>query len=566
VKGAETSTGTRDISTNIDFLTTNAGFRLNVSGVEQDVLINTDSGDNVVDIQAALDTAFGAGVVTAALDGTGLKLSSVATGHNEFIEVVSDGSGAKSSSFADISTGFDFSQPAQNATFTLNLDGVDLAVDVNGDGTSGSNDSQSNLTVIQQAVDAALVASGQFAAGDITAAVDDSGQLYFESNSKDGVKTAGTFGSGATLSISNLGGTAATSLGMSTETISNGYDGVGISQSRTFGYDLDPVVNYNYDVENDTGSFSIQIGGEGTKIGFTELDADAIAFMGLQDVSVYSPSIPTGKDVAGKINGVEASGSGQFLRAVDGNVKATPGYYIGAEAADFSTPVTLDATNNTFKIKIDGVEAEVSLAQPATYISGSAMASALQTAINDTSAFKNEGLSVKVEYTDDPTSFANNKFGIISNTIGSDSSVEITDISGEASNVLGFTRGIGDGERGKDASGAVDDASGLRIKVTGGAVGARGSLTYISGFGDQLKTILDGFLNSRDGLLTGKQNSLEDDLTTIDEDRAKLEARISAQEARLKSQFAYNDAIIQTINTTLDYITQQFDAMNNSKK
>ena len=208
VKGAETATGTRDISTNIDFSTTSAGFRLNVSGVEQDVLINTDSGDNVVDIQAALDTAFGAGVVTAALDGTGLKLSSVATGHNEFIEVVSDGSGAKSSSFADISTGFDFSQPAQNATFTLNLDGVDLAVDVNGDGTSGSNDAQSNLTVIQQAVDAALVASGQFAAGDITAAVDDSGQLYFESNSKDGVKTAGTFGSGATLSISNLGGTA----------------------------------------------------------------------------------------------------------------------------------------------------------------------------------------------------------------------------------------------------------------------------------------------------------------------------------------------------------------------
>ena len=88
----------------------------------------------------------------------------------------------------------------------------------------------------------------------------------------------------------------------------------------------------------------------------------------------------------------------------------------------------------------------------------------------------------------------------------------------------------------------------------------------LSFFLGQLKTILDGFLNSRDGLLTGKQNSLEDDLAVIDEDRAKLEARISAQETRLKSQFAYNDAIIQTINTTLDYLTQQFEAMNNSKK
>ncbi len=41
------------------------------------------------------DTAFGAGVVSASLDGTGLKLTTVATGHEEYIEVVSDGQGAK---------------------------------------------------------------------------------------------------------------------------------------------------------------------------------------------------------------------------------------------------------------------------------------------------------------------------------------------------------------------------------------------------------------------------------------------------------------------------------------
>ncbi len=54
--------------------------------------------------------------------------------------------------------------------------------------------------------------------------------------------------------------------------------------------------------------------------------------------------------------------------------------------------------------------------------------------------------------------------------------------------------------------------------------------------------------------------------TGADDDRAKMEARISAQEARLKSQFLYNDALISTLNTTLDYVKQQFEAMNNSKK
>ncbi|MDF1762378.1 MAG: flagellar filament capping protein FliD, partial [Oleibacter sp.] len=94
----------------------------------------------------------------------------------------------------------------------------------------------------------------------------------------------------------------------------------------------------------------------------------------------------------------------------------------------------------------------------------------------------------------------------------------------------------------------------------------RGDITYISGFGDQLKSILDGFLNNSSGLITNKLTALDDDLTVVDEDRAKLAARIEAQETRLKSQFLYNDAIIQTLNTTLDYVKQQFEAMNNSKK
>ena len=48
----------------------------------------------------------------------------------------------------------------------------------------------------------------------------------------------------------------------------------------------------------------------------------------------------------------------------------------------------------------------------------------------------------------------------------------------------------------------------------------------------------------------------------VDEEREKLDARMEAREARLRSQFLYNDAIIQTLNSTLDFVQQQFDAMN----
>ena len=563
VVGGETSTGSRDISAPIDFSAAASGFRLNVSGDEQEVIVTGNSGDSLVDIQAALDAVYG-GSVTASLDGTGLKLTTTATGHEEYIEVVSDGRGSYSSSFADISTGIDFTG-GQNATFTLTVDGTDIVVDVDGDGTAGGNNSASNLTVIQSALNEALVASGEFSAGDVVAAVDGSGQLYFETVSKNGVKTAATFGASASLEIKNLGGTAASSLGLSAGVHTSGYDGLGLtSGERDYGYDLNTVVDYVYDADADLGSFNVTIGGQGTNVGFTQLDSEAIAFLGLQDVSVYSPEPATGKDVAGLINGVEASGSGQFLRAQDGNTKATNGYYLGATATDFSTPVSINATNNTFTVKIDGVEAEVTLAQPATYITGSALASAMQTAINNTAAFKDEDIAVKVEFSTDTSSFAYNKFGIISASTGSDSSVEVVDFSSEAASVFGFVKGKGDGEVGKDQVGTMDDASGIRLKVTGGSIGDRGSVTYISGFGDRLKDIMDSFLNGQDSVISTKQAKLDEDLTEIEEDRARLEARMEAQEARLKSTFLYNDAIIQTLNSTLDFVKAQFEALNKS--
>lgn len=562
-RGAETATGSRDISA-VNFSAANAGFRLNVSGVEKEIIVNGADPDPLVNIQAALNAAYGAGVVTAALDDNGLKLSTNASGYEEYIEVTDDGRGARSSSFANLTSGIDFSG-ANNATFDLTVAGVTLNVNVNGDGTSGGNDSASNLAVIQQALDTALTGSGQFAAGDVQAKVDDSGNLYFETLAKNGVRTAATFGSAAQLEISSVAGNPA--LGLSAGTSSNGYDGFGLTtNSRTFGYSLDAAVSYHYDPDTKLGSFDISIGGNATQVGFTNLDSAAVSFLGLQDASLYSPEIPKGKDVAGTINGVEASGTGQFLRAVDGNAKATNGFYLGNTATDFSTAVELNANNSTFKISVDGTEAEVTLAFPATYNSGATLAAALQKAINDNPAFKDKNLGVKVEYTNDPTSFANGKFGIISASTGAQSEVRITEANAEVAAVFGFVTGIGDGAKGKAQVGEVDAASGLRLKITGGNVGSRGSVTYVSGFGDRLKDIMDGFLNGQNSVIAGRERALDTDTKAIAEDRERMEIRLAAQEARLRASFLYNDAIVSKLNTTLDYVKQQFEAMANSKK
>lgn len=571
-RGAETSVGSRDISTNIDFSSVNAGFTLNVSGVEKEVIVNSDSGDNVADVQAALDTAFGANVVTASQDSNGLKLTTVVATppttppHQDFIQVTSDGRGAQTSAGAVINSGVDFSG-ANNATFTLAVAGIDINVDVNGNGTNGSNDKNSTLNVVQQALDQALVASGQFQAGDVVAKLDDSDQLYFETLSKEGTKTAATFGAAAQIEVKNLGGTAAITLGLSAETQTNGYDAFGLSDTRSYGYDVIPEVSYEFDPETNLGSFAINIGGNATSVSFSDLDTPAVTIFGLLDADSFTPRVATGTDVAGKINGVDAKGSGQFLTAENGNKEASNGFYIANPTADLSSGITIDSSNNTFTINVDGTESEITLVN-GSYNNGTSLASALTEAINQNQTLKEAGKSVVVEFNDDPESFAFGKLGIISASKGAESSVTMVDVPAGAAATFGFIAGRADGEAGKAKEGEIDPSSGIRLKVTGGSLGNRGDVTYITGFGDRLNDILGNILDGSSGTIKTRQDALDKEKLTITEDRERLDTRLAAQEARLKSQFLFNDAIIQKLNSTGDFIKQQFDAITgaNQKK
>jgi flagellar hook-associated protein 2 len=77
---------------------------------------------------------------------------------------------------------------------------------------------------------------------------------------------------------------------------------------------------------------------------------------------------------------------------------------------------------------------------------------------------------------------------------------------------------------------------------------------------------MQNVLDPSRGILATKFNTLDTQNENLAADRESFEARISATEARLKSQFLYNDAIIATLKTTENYLTQQFEAMANANK
>ncbi len=566
ISGAVTTEGTRDISTNIDFSTLNSGFVLNVNGTEETILLNMDSGDNIVDIQAKLDAIFvGPNAVTASLDaGNGLVLTTDIQNHEQFIQVVDDGRGAFTSGGAVIAGGIDFSG-ANNATFDLFVDGIVLNVDVNTDASSG--DKTDSLTAIQQALDLSILNNGQFEVGDIVAKLDSSDQIVFETVSKDGIKTSAMFGSAAQIEIQAADANAIATLGLPGVDTSygGGYDALGMNNQITFGSDITADVEYEYDSVTDKGQLIFNIGGHGTTVAFNNVNAAAISFLGMHAPDGTEDDVETGLDVAGTINGVVAKGNGQYLTGTNGNTDASNGFYVANQSAVLTAPVVIDATNDTFTMELDGLEAVIAVPQT-TYATGALLATAIAKAINENTIFDDEDLTVKVDYTDDVASSAYGTIGIISTSTGTGSSVIMKDVSNDAATAYGFIVGQADGEVGKKQDGDIDEASGIRTKVTGGALGNRGSVTYIAGIADQLKDLLQGILDPTRGTLATKFNTLDRQQETLDEDRESFDARIAATEARLKSQFLYNDSIIASLKTTESFLTQQFEAMANAGK
>lgn len=553
--GAQTTKGSRILGANEDFASKNAQVQFNYNGVDYTLLVDSTAGDTVTSVQNAIDAQVGAGQITASLDSKGLVLTSNATGSSEVLEITKDGKGATTSAGnTDLSAGIDFA--ASPANFRLTVDGVDIDVNVNGDGTQGSNDADSNLAVIQQALDVALAnagGGGEFQAGDVVARLDASNQLYFETLSKNGEATLNTFGATTAIELSNTDANAQSILGLADQgPLINGADGFGMALGQYTGFDSQATVSYQKN-DDGNGRFAISFGND-TQVQFASVNTVAAAQLGfgLSDGSEGQPA--RGQDVKGTINGVEATGRGQLLTARDGNEGATNGYLLGGAGADFTSPVTIDNTNNNMKVVIDGTESGTITLASGVYTTSNTLVNELRRAINADPTLAGANKSVDVQY--DPDT---NTFGIFSVSRGKESSVRISEIDPGAIDVFAMTTST-QGVQGKDAVGSADPAAGLILRVTGSQTGDRGSVTLVEGIFARLENIMKNFLDSG-GLVTRREQALDREMEKVSEDRDRLDARLAAQEARLKAKFLFNDQIINQLKTTEDFLSQQFEIL-----
>ena len=242
---------------------------------------------------------------------------------------------------------------------------------------------------------------------------------------------------------------------------------------------------------------------------------------------------------------------------------ATQGKMAGALAAGTTT---IDATNNTLNVVINGTSASVTLAT-GTYTAAT-LATEVQSKINSASTLSAAGIAVAVTQTA-------GVFTVTSNTYGSTSSVSLTGngadnlfggIGGAAPatpptatagvDVAGTIGGVASTGSGQVLSASSGDPIGLSITVSGGALGARGTIGYSQGYATTLNKWATSVLAS-DGSLASRTDGIGKTIKDIGNRRAALETRLIAIERRYRTQFVALDTMLSNMNQTSTYLTQQ---------
>jgi flagellar hook-associated protein 2 len=257
---------------------------------------------------------------------------------------------------------------------------------------------------------------------------------------------------------------------------------------------------------------------------------------------------------------------------------ATQGVLTGANFASF--PVTIDSTNDTFKMRVDGFLSNDITLSAQTYNTIDDFMAELQSKINSDANFVENELSVSI---------LNNAGAIevTSNSYGALSTVAFTEIEDPTFTTLSGL-GVGGGITGENVEGLIDgivafsdgqyllsesgDSEGIKLLVEGGALGSRGEVTYAEGMTLVLNKMLDGVIDNNISSTQGdiensgsivdtKIDALYKQITRIDEQQASLIYKTDKLEARLYKEFNAMDIAVASLSNTMEYLKASLDAL-----
>ncbi len=312
----------------------------------------------------------------------------------------------------------------------------------------------------------------------------------------------------------------------------------------------------NHPVSGTTGGLNslAQIGITRQKDGSLALDStklDSAISSNFKDIGGLFASTGSASDSLIKFNAATSSAKpGNY--ALNVTAIASQGSVTGNAAANTTIST---GTNDVVNLSIDGVYTSVTLAA-GTYTSQS-LASELQAKLNGNSALSSAGASISVSQTAGILSIKSASYGSASlvNALGGNGLAGLlggTPVTSAGADVAGTINGVAATGSGKKLT----NVNGLSFNIDGGALGARGTLNYSQGYAYNMSQWITPLL-AADGALPNSVASINKSISDSGVRRAALETRMTAIEARYRKQYINLDAMLTSMNSTTNYLTQQ---------
>lgn len=240
--------------------------------------------------------------------------------------------------------------------------------------------------------------------------------------------------------------------------------------------------------------------------------------------------------------------------AVNVTQLATRGTAVGSGAAGLTITA---GVNDTLEFAIDGVSASLTLAA-GTYTAAT-LAAELQSRINGAGDLSAEGIGVTVTQSGGVLSVTSNRYGSTS-AVSISGGTALTGLFGtpaatDGVDVAGTIGGAAATGSGQTLTGS-GSAAGLKIDITGGATGDRGTVGFARGYATLLDTVVGRMLEN-DGMVDGRMDGISDSIKSLGTQREALAKRLESIEKRYRAQFAALDAMVASMTRTSTYLQQQ---------
>jgi flagellar hook-associated protein 2 len=252
------------------------------------------------------------------------------------------------------------------------------------------------------------------------------------------------------------------------------------------------------------------------------------------------------------------------LYAINVSQLATQGKAVGT-AQNFPLTIT-SGQNDALSLQVDGMVAVVKLTA-GTYSSASDLAAQVQSNINGSTALSSSKTTVVVTATTGGAlTITSSRYGSSStvNTISDTASsvifgpIDYTDATGlNTVGSIGSTAATGSGQ----SLTGTGDAKGLSISVMNGATGNRGTVSFARGYAYELNNLVTKMLDSKN-LVDSRMTGIRASITQVGKDREQVNLHLAAIEKRYRAQFTALDGMLNGMNQTSNFLTQQLANLN----